>query len=209
MGTDTDEEYLKKDSSMSREVQSTGLRVFLGFSAGFSCLIVGFSIFQLVRIHVRLWQLRFQSRRLNFLAKRLFHVFLGLAFLVNFASTVFDLTSFCFANPKRDEAWWCFPVDATLKRLFSFLTLSAYLITLLFWTEFVYCIKYNAATGEYFIKYKRHIYAVTAIIITVFIVYVIMIFCHHDGYRKKHPLTHTYTSTYVFYSLSFFFFNSE
>ena len=176
---------------------------FLGFSAGFSCLIVGFSIFQLIRIHVRLWQLRFQSRRLNFLAKRLFHVFLGLAFLVNFASTVFDLTSFCFADPYHDEAWWCFPVDATLKRLFSFLTLSAYLITLLFWTEFVYCIKYNAATGEYFVKYKKLIYTVAAIIATIFVVYVVMIFCHHDGYRKNIHDAHSLTHLQVIYSLCF------
>lgn len=159
--------------------------VFMYISTGISAIIVLFAVFQLIRIRVRLWQLRNQSRRRNFLAKRLFHAFLCLAFLVNVINTVFDLTSFCFTDPLHDEAWWCFPVDAMLKRLSSFLSFAAYLTTLLFWTEFVYCINHNAATGEYFVKYKALIISLAVFIAAVFVIYVIMIFSYHDGICKK------------------------
>lgn len=171
-------------SSSSSKRKITMDKTYFTVNAVFSGLIALFCLFQLIRIHVRLWQLRHQSRRLNFLAKRLFHVFLGLSFLVKFANDIFNLESFCFADPYRAEAWWCFPLDAFFKRLSSFLMFSAYLITLLFWTEFVYCIKYNAATGEYFVKYKKYVTAVAIVISSFFVVYVILIFAYHDGERK-------------------------
>ena len=167
-----------------RKMQTKEMKIFMYVEAACSGLLVLFAVFQLIRIHVRLWQLRYQSRRRNFLAKRLFHAFLCLAFLVSIASSIFGLTSFCFADPYRPEEWWCFPLDVMLKRLSSFLSFAAYLITLLFWTEFVYCINHNAATGEYFVKYKKHIIALASTIFAIFILYVILMFSYHDGHRK-------------------------